>query len=367
MEHTSEHATLTRRAARAIEKKIYSGVFPPDSPLPSTRTLANQFKVSQRVILSALDILEAKNILVRQERKRVYVKARSLQDNAREILFFAYGNEIGVHGIYQAVNDMILNNKTQHKLDYFSRIISSSEPFTQKRFEQELARLDNLGFIDCALIYGIMDETTMKKCMKLPYPVIFLGECPDSGKLPENATMISPDSCGLLMTMAEYAIRKKYKTLALAYWENILRHRYEKNSFEKLTAYLEENKMPLKLYPVTGRNIEEVRRNFNQTAPQIMAELSPGTLLAAHNIHSDEFDNRTLLPEEKYKGIDLITLTIPTAGCRIKSMSRDYSDMQQQIIRCIDSCGKNNGTQHIVQTFHYKVQEEPVLNQEKRS
>ena len=367
MEHTSEHATLTKRAARAIEKKIYSGVFPPDSPLPSTRTLAEQFKVSQRVILSALDILEAKNILVRQERKRVYVKARSLQDNAREILFFAYGNEIGVHGIYQAVNDMILNNKTQHKLDYFSRIISSSEPFSQKRFEQELARLDNLGFIDCALIYGIMDETTMKKCMKLPYPVIFLGECPDSGKLPEKATIISPDSCGLLMTMAEYAIRKKYKTLALAYWENILRHRYEKNSFEKLTAYLEENKMPLKLYPVTGRNIEEVRRNFNQTAPQIIAELSPGTLLAAHNIHSDEFDNRMLLPEEKWKEIDLITLTIPTAGCRIKSMSRDYRDMQQQIIRCIDSCGKNNGTQHIVQTFHYKVQEEPIINQEKRS
>ena len=61
MKNSERHMTLTRRVAVRLEKRIYTGDYPPDSPLPSTRTLADQFGVSQRVILLALDILEQKN------------------------------------------------------------------------------------------------------------------------------------------------------------------------------------------------------------------------------------------------------------------------------------------------------------------
>ena len=131
----NDNMTLTRRAASRLEKQIYRGVYPPDSPLPSTRKLAEEFQVSQRIILLALDILEKKNILVRQERKRVYVKARSFADDAREILFFAFGDHLGAHGIYQTVNRMILRDGKERKFDFFSRLVSSADRLTEKRLE----------------------------------------------------------------------------------------------------------------------------------------------------------------------------------------------------------------------------------------
>ena len=352
MQRTKNNMTLTRRAATRLEKQIYAGEYPPDTPLPSTRMLARQFGVSQRIILLALDILEKKNILVRQERKRVYVKARSVQDDAKEILFFAFGDSISMHSIYHAVNEMILRTGRQRKYDFFSRVVSSTDILSDSRLDRELARLENLGFIDCALVYCFMDEERMKKFLKLPYPVVFIGELPDSGKLPEGARMISPNSADLLLSVARYACERHYSRLALAYRENVRRHRYEKNAFRRLTAFCTAHNLPLELIPISGCTIRETADNFEAVASEFAGTLPPGTLRATHNIHSEKFNSGELLPPEKFPGLDFLTQSLYHDGCRIKYVKRNLSDLQHAIIDFIEN---PDTEKHLVVNCHYRI------------
>lgn len=336
MKKTESRMTLTRLAATRLEKAVYAGEYPPDMPLPSTRELARQFGVSQRIILLALDILEKKDILVRQERKQVYVKARSVQDDAKEILFFTFGDSIGMHSIYHAVNEMILRTGRQRKYDFFSRVVSSADALSVQRLDRELSRLENLGFIDCALVYCFLDEERMKKFLKLPYPVVFIGELPDSGKLPEGARMISPDSAELLLSMARYARERNYSRLALAYREDLLRHRYEQEAFRQLRGFCAANRLALEEIPVSGRQIRETAENFERSAAALAGSLPKGTLLAVHNIHSEKFDSGELLPPEKYPGLDFLTESVHHDGRRIKYIERDFSALQDVIVKFIE-------------------------------
>ncbi|MBO4631603.1 MAG: GntR family transcriptional regulator [Lentisphaeria bacterium] len=344
--------TLTARTAARLEKRIYAGFYSPDSPLPSTRSLAEQFKVSQRVILLALDILEKKDILVRQERKRVYIKSRSFADGAREVLFFAFGDQLASHGIYQTVNRMILQEGKERKYDFFSRVISSSDALSNARLDHELARLENLGFIDCALVYCFMNEELMAKFLRLPYPVIFIGELPDSGILPEGARMISPNSAELLLSTARYAYRKGCSQLALAYWSRPAQRRYEKIAFEQLKHFCSVRQLPLNLIPVEGQTIREVCRVFEERAGSIADSLPSGALLAAHNIHSDRFDSGLLLRPEQYPGLDFLTQTLYDEKCRIKYVKRDFSDMQRTIIRFIEN---RETEKHVTVDYKYEI------------
>ena len=348
----NDNMTLTRRAASRLEKQIYRGVYPPDGPLPSTRKLAEEFQVSQRIILRALDILEKKDILVRQERKKVYVKSRSFADNAREILFFAFGDHLGEHGIYQTVNRMILQVGKQHKFDFFSRVIASADALSETRLEHELARLENLGFIDCALVYCFMNERQMEKFAELPYPVIFIGELPDSGVLPEGVRLISPNSADLLLSAARYAVRNHYSRLALAYWTIPVRHRYEKIAFERLDQFCKTRKLPLELIPVDGRTIGEAGRIFEERAEQIAGSLPAGALLVTHNIHSDRFDSGELLRPEQYPGIDFLTQSLPHDRCRIKYVQRNFSEMQQTIVKFIED---PETAKHQIVDYQYQI------------
>ena len=352
MKNSERHMTLTRRVAVRLEKRIYTGDYPPDSPLPSTRTLADQFGVSQRVILLALDILEQKNILVRQERKRVYVKARSLADDAREILFFAFGDSLGLHGIYQTLNEMILQTAKQRRYDFFSRVISSSGGLSDRRLDREVARLENLGFIDSALVYCFLNETQMGKFLHLPYPVIFIGELPDSGELPEGARMISPNSAGLLSAVARFASRKKYRMLALAYWQGPARHRYEQENLRKLQAYAAAHQLELQLIPVPGSDIRETAANFEKAVPEIFRSLPAKTLLAAHNIHSDRFDAGELLPAGLIGKVDMLTSTLPHEGCQIHYVHRDFSDLKRRIVEFIEN---PDAGKHVITDFKYQI------------
>lgn len=352
MKKAESHMTLTRLVATRLEKAIYAGKYPPDTPLPSTRELARLFGVSQRIILLALDILEKKDILVRQERKQVYVKARSVQDDAKEVLFFSFGDSIHMHSIYHAVNDMILRTGRERKYDFFSRVISSADALSDQRLDRELSRLENLGFIDCALVYCFLDEEQMKEFLKLPYPVVFIGELPDSGKLPEGARMISPDSAELLLSTARYACERNCSRLALAYWEDVLKHRYEQEAFRKLREFCATNRLALEEIPISGRRIRETAENFEKSAAALADSLPNGTLLAAHNIHSEKFISGELLPLEKYPGLDFLTESIHHDGCRIKYIERDFSAMQNAIVKFIE---KPETEQHITIKIKYQI------------
>ncbi len=343
---SSSNLPHSAQVAKILERKIFLGEYPPNLPLPSTRQLAAEFGFSQRVILSAIDRLEKKNLLVRQQRRRIFVKARSARDNAKEILFFAFGNELGAHGIYQAVNEMILRSDPGCRYDFFSRIVSSATAFDRDRLEREIARLDNLGFIDCALIYSPLDEEMMRQCLALPYQVIFLGEMPPSGKLPEKAQLISPNSAGLLLTAAKYAAKKRYRNLVLAYWELPFGN-YDKNAFTEMRSYLDEKNISLRFFPVMGNSVAEAAHNF----ADIAAALPEKTLFVAHNLHCASFESGELFGTRK---IDALTLTIPQSNCRIRTVRRDYTKLKKAIV---DTIERKNHLQHITADYAFRVVE----------
>jgi hypothetical protein len=247
---------------------------------------------------------------------------------------------------------MILRESKRYKYDFFSRVISSSDALTETRLDYELARLENLGFIDCALVYCFMNEQRMKKFLKLPYPVIFIGELPDSGVLPDGARMISPNSSELLLTSARYAVKEKHSCLALAYWKRPTRHLYEKTAMRNLTRFAAGHGLALNLFPVEGKNIDEVCGNFESQAAGIAAALPPGSLMCAYNLHSDRFDSGELLKPENYPGVDFLTLSLPHDACRIKYAGRDLNSMRQTILKEIEN---PSAERHITVDYQYTI------------
>ncbi len=357
---TTKYAnTKSTRVAKEIELEILSGAIPPNSPMPSTRALAEKFNVSQRAVLWALDILEKKDLVARLERKRVYVKARAAVEGAKEILFFAFGNDLGVHSIYQSINQIILDPEKNRRYDFFSRIVSTGDASSKERLSRELARLENLGFVDCAIFYCTLDSGAMLQCRSLPYPIIFLGELPDNGILPEGCKMISPDSSKLLTTAAEYAVKGKYSEMVFAFWENQARYRYEKAAMEAMLNCLAENSLPVRLVPYSGENIAEVQENFDRHFPALASSFAPGSLIVTQNIHSEKFESGELLPPEKFPALDFLTLTLPKGVCRIKHVTRDFRDFQNTVIDYIEHCKDNSGKyRHAIADYHYKVCED---------
>ena len=348
--------TKSTRVAKQIELEILSGAIPPNAPMPSTRALAEKFKVSQRAILWALDILEKKDLVARLERKRVYVKARAAVDGAKEILFFAFGNDLVDHSIYQSINQIILDPEKNRKYDFFSRIVSTSEASSKKRLKRELARLENLGFVDCAIFYCSLDSEAMSQCRALPYPIIFLGELPDDGILPEGCKMISPDSRKLLTTAAEYAVNERYGEMIFVYWENQAHHRYEKLAMEEMLKYCAEKSLPVRLVPYSGKTIAEAQKKFDWDFPALARSFASGSLIVTQNIHSVMFESGELLPMEQYEGLDFLTLTLPKGNCKIKYVMRDFTDFQNTVIDYIEHIKDNSEKyRHIIVDYHYKI------------
>lgn len=351
--------TKSNRVAKQIEQSILTGEFPPNTPLPSTRILAEKFDISQRAVLWALDILEKKDLVARLERRHVYVKARAAVEGAKEILFFAFGSDIVDHSIYQAINQIILDPEKNLKYDFFSRIVSTGKSSSALRLNRELARLENLGFVDCAIFYCSIDVNAMLQCSKLPYPVIFLGELPDDGILPEGCKMISPNSDKLLAVAAEYAVSKSYKEVVFAYWEDQAKHRYEKLAMEKMAKYLEKHSLPLRLVPYSGETISEVRDKFDLNFPSLASSFVPGSLIITQNIHSEQFESGELLPFEGCQGVDLLTLTIPKSICKIKYISRNFTDFQNTVIDYIEHIKEHSESyRHTIVDYHYQVCEQ---------
>lgn len=352
--------TRSQMLAKVLEKEIFRGTFPPDSVLPGTREIAQRFDVSQRVVLCALDLLEKKDLVLRQERKRVYVKAHAPHPGAKELLFFAFGDEVGLDSIYQAVNELILRSGRDRKYDFFSRIVSTGDTWDHARLDRELARLENLGFIDCAIFYCSLDEEGMRKCMDtLPYPVIFLGEKPESDTLPKGARMISPNSADLPLTAARYAIEEDFRHLIFVYRENTALRRYEKAAMKRLQEFIGTHEdLSCSYVPVPGKNHKEVRENFKKMIPSLEKELKKGTLLAVHNIHCEEFENGQLIDPGKYPHSGLLTLDLPTdkSKCSILNVKRDLGAFQKELLYMVDHISeKVPSFQHRVADYQFTV------------
>ena len=115
--------TYSGQVAKILEKGIFSGEFAAGQKLPPTRELAGNFGVSQKVVVSALDVLEKKDLIQRRPREGVYVNPKLSSSGKRELaMLYDTGNPRVTNYMARV---LLLGN---HKIWGDTKILSRSIP-----------------------------------------------------------------------------------------------------------------------------------------------------------------------------------------------------------------------------------------------
>lgn len=329
---------LSVQLANIIEKDIFSGGLPPDSPLASTRELARNFGVSHQVVISALDILEQKDLIVRLPRKGVFVKASSIHPKAREVLFFAFADQPESHTMLMGVHDLITNPLAQGRYDFSTRIVGSGNIDTSGRLDREIARLAHWGFIDCAIIYtSSFSAEDIRKCVKLPYPVIFVGDLPrgDFGDL--KFMQLAPENQNSANLVMEYAARGNYDEIVLVYGDKSGTHDYPSLITGRMDYLAAELGVNLRKIIIPGVKLRQVQDNFKKSATDIVNGCHGKTLFVTYEIRSREYNDMKMFKPRDYPHIEFMTMDSFSAQNGITYIRRDYKEYQRKLCELIDS------------------------------
>lgn len=175
--------TLTAQVVARLEREIRSGALAPLSRLKSTREMAAAFGVSQKVVLYALDELEAKKLLRRKERAGVFVSELASDPGVAEALIFVFGDNPERNPFVRLVCDVVSSEAAQGRFDFFTRFVTLSverlhdRDYMRRRLDAELARLGKQFHPDVALVMGPrFDRGDVEKCLTLPFPLLFVGD-----------------------------------------------------------------------------------------------------------------------------------------------------------------------------------------------
>ncbi len=331
MRKLKRQESLSSQLAKIIERDIYSGKLEGGASLASARTLARGFDVSFQVVLSALDILEARDLIVRIPRKGVYIKSRNFTGDLREILFFALTRQGEHRPLIDAVNELL----SAGQYDYTARIaVTTGEP---ERLRIELKRLENSGFVDCALVStSYLTAENIRQVCGLPYPVILIGDLPAGDYAGLSFGAVSPDYPALAELVMDYAGQGGYRETVLFYAEQSAR----KDVVERMEQLGRTRQLKLRKIAIGGQSNEEIRHNFHVQMPMVAWYCSGKTLYITYGINSGAYEDRTLLPRERYPDIELMTMD---SGIGITHVKADYSELKGCLNEMIAGvAGKSN-------------------------
>ncbi len=209
----SGNGSQSAYVAVMIENDILSGRLPPNSPLKSIRELAKVYHVTRTVISSALDILERKNLVTRISRKGLFVKGKSAGEGMTDVLFFAMDREPAKSAFVTQMLQLIHSPHTNGKYNFTIRLASSQSEENIGHLEEELFRMEKFGYPDCAIIIPInFSRREVEQCLKLPYPVVFLGDFNDGDHEDLNYYRITP-SCHREESIIQYAKERGYRSV----------------------------------------------------------------------------------------------------------------------------------------------------------
>jgi len=159
----------------SLRKAIREERLPPGCRLESVRTLAEQFSVSTKTVVSALDVLSSENLIRREHGRGIFVRGKGEKQIHEIVLAGFHSNHI--RGRYfdflcrlaQPPNRRADFNFTIRSLGIF--------PENRKNFELEMRKQIEYMNADCILINATsLGKNEIRTCMKLPVPVIFLGD-----------------------------------------------------------------------------------------------------------------------------------------------------------------------------------------------
>lgn len=326
------------QVARLIEKDILSGCLPADSPLRSTRDLAVEFGVGQRVVVSALDILEDKDLIVRMPRKGVWVKASGGRRGVREVLFFAFADSVEYHPLVRAVTNMINLPGNRGKVDYFTRLISSDSGSDKRRLHAELSRLERLGYLDCAIFYTHgLERADIEKCLELPYPVIFVGDFMEGDYPDLSYSRIVPDTAGMFRFAAAYAIERNYRDVTFFSVKKYSSCPFLVAAIDAMRKEFEGAGIALCVRMVPGNDHDEILGNFHGMLEEYQRSGNRTDLMINYYIDSPRFNQLQAFPGLSYPDeLDFITLNIPPFPTRIKHIRRDMAGLCSALSELIE-------------------------------
>lgn len=172
----------TTQVIKALEHEIETGALPPLCKLKSTRELANRFAVSKNVIMRALDVLEERRLIHREERRGVFVSEMASNPNILEVLVFVFGVNPAKNSFVSLILSVLSSEAAAGKINFYTRFVTLdeqkmlSDEYVYKQLDAEVAKLSHMFHSDCVMvIYPGIKKRELKKCIDLPFPCLFIG------------------------------------------------------------------------------------------------------------------------------------------------------------------------------------------------
>jgi len=165
----------SRQVLESLRKAIREGALPPGSRMESIRDLSARFSVSTKTITSALEELSAENLIRREHGRGIFIRNRQEKSLHEIVLAGIHSNHI--RGRYF---DFLcrLAQPPNRRPDFNFTIRSlGTTADNRKNFELDLRKQIEYMNADCILISApSLEKNEIRICMKLPVPVIFLGD-----------------------------------------------------------------------------------------------------------------------------------------------------------------------------------------------
>jgi Bacterial regulatory proteins, gntR family len=162
--------------AEAIKARIVSGKVTAGTKLSSVRDLAGKFKVSTKIVISALDLLEDERLIKREPGRGVFVRSYSANTNI-EVCLLAWNVNLDSDPYFNDLARMSYPPYLQEGFNFTVRTVPFSRNATTSHFAQELQKFDKMCHADCLVINAPnLNAAKIKTCLKIKTPVIFVGD-----------------------------------------------------------------------------------------------------------------------------------------------------------------------------------------------
>ncbi len=333
----SGNGSQSAYVAVMIENDILSGRLAPNTPLKSIRELAKVYNVTRTVISCALDILERKNLITRISRKGLFVKGKSAGEGMTDVLFFAMDREPAKSAFVAQMLQLINSPHTHGKFNFTIRLASSQSEENIGHLEEELFRMEKFGYPDCAIIIPInFTRKEVEQCLKLPYPVVFLGDFNDGDHEGLNYYRITP-SCHREKSIVQYAKERGYTSLTNIVAEMTLNAKFEISSNELLKKEARRAGLRFSTLMIPGKNYPEAVRILPFVLEKNRKEICSSDLLFTDWLPFPKMDFN--LPEH-INGVRLPDSETPW-------LQIDYEPLFERLLCIVDHVKKNPGGRKI--------------------
>ncbi|MFA7257154.1 MAG: GntR family transcriptional regulator [Kiritimatiellales bacterium] len=197
-----------------LRNTIKKGEYAPDSRLNGVRDLAQQFKVSTRVISSALETLQKERLVRCEHGRGIFIEPWS-EDNMIEVYMLLWGMEnkpvIWFNEFIKMTYPPFLRNNYSFNI---RTVVRNSEE--EKHLDAELSRINNMSTVKCVLANATpytLDQ--LRKFQQLHCPVVFIDDPMHEEAKDFHCNKITGDNAKHGIHCVEFMVERGCKEITL--------------------------------------------------------------------------------------------------------------------------------------------------------